>query len=69
MKRKKLSLFWVFKQLSSMEFKTEALIEGGGGGGGLNQFISSRSARRISFEINLNNNWFQKKFVGQNANI
>ena len=51
-----MSLSWVFKQLSSMEFKTEALIGGGGG--------SSRSARRISFEINLNNNWFQKKFVG-----
>ena len=31
MERKKMSLSWVFKQLSSMEFKTEALIGGGGG--------------------------------------
>ena len=28
-----------------------------------------RSARRISFKINSNDNWFQKKFVGQNANV
>ena len=42
---------------------TKALI----GGGCI--FIYSRSARRISFEINCNDNWFQKKFVGQNANI
>ena len=32
-------------------------------------FIYSRFARRTSFEINCNDNWFQKKFVGQNANI
>ena len=44
---------------------TKALI--GGGGGCI--FIYSRSARRISFEIDCNDNWFQKKFVGQNANI
>ena len=41
--------------------ETRALI----GGGGI--FIPSRYARRISFEINPNSNWFQKKFVGQNA--
>ena len=45
--------------------ETKALI--GGGGGCI--FIYSRSAQRISFEINCNDNWFQKKFVGQNANI
>ena len=44
---------------------TKALI--GGGGGCI--FIYLRSARRISFEINCNDNYFQKKFVGQNANI
>ena len=44
---------------------TKALI--GGGGGCI--FIYSRSARRISFEINSNDNGFQKKFIGQNANI
>ena len=44
--------------------ETKALI---GGGGCI--FIYYCSARRISFEINGNDNWFQKKFVGQNANI
>ena len=43
--------------------ETRALI-----GGGL-IFIYSCSARRISFEINLNDSWFQKKFVGQNKKI
>ena len=28
-------------------------------------FIYLRSARRISFQINCNDNWFQKKFVGR----
>ncbi len=32
-------------------------------------FIYSCSARLISFEMNLKNNWFQKKLVGQNSNI
>ena len=32
-------------------------------------FIYSRYARRISFEISCHCSWFQKKFVGQNANI
>ena len=42
---------------------TKALI----GGGCI--FIYSCSARRIYFEINCNDNWFQKKFVGKNENI
>ena len=37
-----------------------------GGGGCI--LIFSRSARRISFEISCHYSWFQKKFVGQNAN-
>ena len=45
---------------SSSRSVTEALI---GGGGSI--FIYSRSARQISFEINCNDNWFQKKFVGR----
>ena len=32
-----------------------------GGGGGACMFIYSGSVRLISFEINSNNNWFQKK--------
>ena len=37
------------------------------GGGWI--FIYSCSVRRISFQINLNDSWFQKKFVGQNKKI
>ena len=44
--------------------ETRVLI---GGGGWI--FIYSCSARRISFEINLNDSWFQKKVVGQNKKI
>ena len=38
-----------------------------GGGGGI--FIYSCYARLISFEINANDNWFEKKLVGHNTNI